>query len=275
MSENKPIIGKIVINGLLECATGLHIGASQETLQIGGLDSPVVRDPITRQPYIPGSAFRGKLRSILERILNMDPNSGVTFNRDAGMGVHRHECSNPSCKVCRLFGATAGDKEEHNLPARLAVRDIRLTDKGLAKLKEIDTGLLYTELKFENALDRVTAAANPRQIERVPAGAEFAFEMVYTVETSDKNIVLEDLKNIFMLLGIVQDDSLGGHGSRGYGKINIRFEGKPAVAARKVAYYGVAKDERSKFEKTIEADHIDAIQAELEELLNFILEAEA
>ena len=45
MLERK-VKGKIVIKGTLECLTGLHIGASKENLEIGALDSPVVRDPL-------------------------------------------------------------------------------------------------------------------------------------------------------------------------------------------------------------------------------------
>ena len=88
------------------------------------------------------------------------------------------------------------------------------------KLKKVDTGLYMTEWKFENSIDRITAAANPRQFERVPKGSIFEFEMVYTVE--DKDQAVEDLKNLAIALAILEDDALGGHGSRGYGK--IRFE---------------------------------------------------
>ena len=51
-----------------------------------------------------------------------------------------------------------------------------------------------TEWKFENSIDRVTSAANPRQFERVPAGSKFNFEMVYTVE--DETQLAEDLANL-------------------------------------------------------------------------------
>ncbi len=229
--RQKPIIGKVIIKGSLKCETGLHIGSSKDNLEIGGLDSQVVRDPVSREPYIPGSSLRGKLRSIFER------QQGVEFNRDSGQGVYRHECTDKTCPVCRLFGAT-GSKEGENQPARLAIRDIRLTGESRKMLESIDTGLQYTELKFENALDRITASANPRQIERVPAGAEFDFEMVYTVETQDKEQVVKDLQHIIGLLNMLQDDSLGGHGARGYGKVTINFsKDKPAFQIRKTGFY--------------------------------------
>ena len=116
--------------------------------------------------------------------------------------------------------------EEHtkikgrNAPARLIVRDCHLLPSSAELLKKIDTGLYMTEWKFENGLDRITAAANPRQLERVPAGSEFKFEMVYTVE--DAAQAEEDLRNLAISLAILEDDALGGHGSRGYGKISFR-----------------------------------------------------
>ncbi len=107
-----------------------------------------------------------------------------------------------------------------NAPSRILVRDCHLTEPSAEKLKEIATGLYMTEWKFENGLDRITAAANPRQLERVPAGSEFKFELVYTVENAEQ--AAEDLKNLAIALAILEDDALGGHGSRGYGK--IRFQ---------------------------------------------------
>jgi len=79
--------------------------------------------------------------------------------------------------------------------------------------------LPYTEIKWENVLDRVTSAAVPRQFERVPAGAEFALEMVFTCyEERD----LDYLRRLFSLMKLLEDDALGASGSRGYGKIEFR-----------------------------------------------------
>ena len=224
MSENrqneKPILGKVIISGILHCETGLHIGASKENLEIGAIDSPVVRDPITREPYIPGSSLKGKMRNLLEKVwsLPLNRNGGTPRNP-----IWRHECETKDqakeCKLCRLFGST-GKGGGSNWPARLIVRDAFITEDSLKKLQEIDTGLLYTEWKWENSLDRVTAAANPRQLERVPRGTEFRFEMVYTVES--ENDLEEDLENIKTALELLQMDYLGGHGSRGYGQVKIK-----------------------------------------------------
>ncbi len=239
MSENrqnvKPVLGKVIIKGMLHCETGLHIGASKENLEIGAIDSPVIRDPITREPYIPGSSLKGKMRSLLEKIITevevQKEKYPIFPNRPGGSGTNRHECNDwepddtktfPGsryCPICRLFGSTKGKKDGKNWPARLIVRDAFLTKDSRQKLEEIDTGLLYTEWKWENSLDRVTAAANPRQLERVPRGTEFKFEMAYTVESKDD--LEEDLKNIKTALELLEMDYLGGHGSRGYGQVEI------------------------------------------------------
>jgi len=244
-----PLLGKVRLNSTIALKTGLHIGGGGENLDIGGIDKPVIRDPLTRQPYLPGSSLKGKLRAILERLLNQ-PLNRVT--RSGGILLYRHECDHTSrwfvnettihegaedCPICRLFGSTGnndarvpndnGESVKHkgaNKPARILVRDCHLVNESAEELKRIDTGLFMTEWKFENGLDRVTAAANPRQIERVPAGSLFNFELVYTVENVDQ--VQEDLKNIALALAILEDDALGGHGSRGYGKIvfqNFQF----------------------------------------------------
>ncbi|MFN3740318.1 MAG: type III-A CRISPR-associated RAMP protein Csm3 [Thermodesulfovibrionales bacterium] len=218
------LLGKIVISGTLECLTGLHIGASKENMEIGAIDSPVVRDPITREPYIPGSSLKGKLRALLEKAL------GIIDRRNIGTSnnpVNIHVCDDASkainCNLCRIFGSTGKDGGK-NFPARLIVRDLSLTRESVERLADIDTGLQYTEWKFENAIDRVTSAANPRQIERIPKGAEFEFELIYNVE--DKDHLEDDLKNIKLALELLKLDSLGGHGSRGYGKIDIKFKDK-------------------------------------------------
>ncbi len=81
----KPLLGKIRITSNINVETGLHIGGGGETLDIGGIDKPVIRDPITKYPYLPGSSIKGKLRSTLERLLNKP------LNRSGGSGTYRYE----------------------------------------------------------------------------------------------------------------------------------------------------------------------------------------
>jgi len=275
----KPLLGKFRLTSTLKVETGLHIGGGGENLDIGGLDKPVIRDPLTQFPYLPGSSMKGKLRSILERVLNKP------INRHGGSGTYRYESDDlesgysevsrqlipfegaRTCQVSRVFGSTGTNcwlpasilesqgieadqnvarqtinKVEYvkvrgrNAPARLIVRDAHLTPVSATLLKKIDTGLFMTEWKFENGMDRITAAANPRQLERVPAGSEFSFELVYTVE--DTQQATEDLKNLAIALAILEDDALGGHGSRGYGKVrfhNFQFTYRDIQQYRQMA----------------------------------------
>lgn len=240
-AEKRELLGKIFIGGEIECLTGLHIGATKENMEIGALDSPVVRDPKTREPVVPGSSLKGKMRCLLEK-----STKGILPNREGGTAsnsVKRHECDSGAqaklCPVCRLFGSTKGKANgDSNFPARLKVRDCSL--RNLAELEKIDTGLYLTEWKFENALDRVTSAANPRNIERVPRGAKFSMKMVYDVD--ELASLGADLENLRLAIRLLEDDALGGHGSRGYGQVKITIS---SVECRTMDYYS-GRDENSK-----------------------------
>lgn len=202
--------------------TGLHIGASKETMKIGGIDSPIVRDPITYYPYIPGSSLKGKMRSLWEQA-NKAKNI-IDYNIESP--IQRHECEKrddaENCPVCRIFGSAKGE-----FPSRIIVRDLHLSKNSKKDLEEVDTGLEYTEWKFENVIDRITASATPRQIERIPAGSTFEFEIIYNIQNKDQ--LEDDLQNITNCIEFLQDDYLGGQGSRGYGKVtfdDLNFEVK-------------------------------------------------
>ncbi len=226
------ILGHLIIEGRIKCLTGMHIGTSSDTIEIGGIDSPVVRNPVDRMPYIPGSSLKGKMRSLIERWKAPDPSF---FNRDGGSGCKRHECDSNEeancCAVCSIFGSTGFGQgnEGSNLPGRLIVWDGTLAN--IADMTEKRSGLLYSEAKMENAIDRVTAAAHPRTIERVPAGAIFTMKMVLRVDKSFEGDAVTWQKHgdsILFLLELLEKDGLGGSISRGYGQVEVlvtRFEG--------------------------------------------------
>lgn len=191
------LLGNIVIRGTIEAKTGLHIGASADTVEIGGIDSPVIKHPKSGEPYIPGSSLKGKMRSFIEKT-SFASNKQFRFNRDKGprgMKLMQHECVDidysyqpgdnmgaQNCPVCRVYGSTGervGDKTGRNHPSRIVVRDCILDEE---EKKQIMQDNLYVfEAKMENAIDRMTAAAHPRTFERVPRGAKFTFEIVYKV----------------------------------------------------------------------------------------------
>ncbi|MBF0239928.1 MAG: type III-A CRISPR-associated RAMP protein Csm3 [SAR324 cluster bacterium] len=205
------------IRGTIEAVTGLHIGGSSMGLAIGGADSIVVRNPITAQPYIPGSSLKGKMRSLYE-LLN-----GLTDGKP---------CFNTKEPVARLFGVAVDKQDGEPVPCRLIVRDAHLSSTSEERLlNAVHTDMLYTEVKTEVVLDRFTAKAMPRQIERVPAGSFFDFEIVITLYNIDeaqkvggqksyKDLYLDVLKQCMMIL---QEDYIGGSGSRGYGQIRFHL----------------------------------------------------
>lgn len=187
---------KIIYTGTITLKTGLHIGGTNAALNIGGPDNFVIRNPINNIPYIPGSSLKGKMRSLIE-ITTGD----LSSNSVAG----------------RLFGcATPAEKR----PSRLIVRDAEL-DVSHPEMFE-NTDMFYTESKTETSIDRITAVSNPRTIERVPAGARFKLNMVLNIfEGEDEQELIKTLKKGIDLL---HDDYLGGHGSRGYGQVEIQLE---------------------------------------------------
>ena len=197
---------KLVIEGTIVLKTGMHISGSSDFSAIGAIDSPVVRDTLTRLPLIPGSSLKGKMRYLLAKELN----NGILLN----------EPNNDQDEILRLFGSSEKDKIRR---ARLKFNDIKLSN--LAELETFNVS--STEVKFENTIDRKTAVANPRQIERVIAGSKFDFEIFYNLD--DIKEVEKDFENIKQGFDLLEFDYLGGHGTRGSGR--IAFENLSVITA--------------------------------------------
>lgn len=225
-NTNYPIFkANIILKGKIECLTGLHIGGSKEKLEIGGVDSPVLRNPQTSYPYIPGSSLKGKLRSLLEFSIP----SALLINGGKLGDVSQHE------QIVRLFGIGADEKdkakEKDSLykvgTTRLIIRDCNPDETTIKMWKNMDSELLYTEYKPENTIDRLTSAANPRFIERVVAGSFFNFEIIYGVYEMSENEtdkIKEDLKNLLTALRLLENNFLGKSGTRGYGQVKFHLE---------------------------------------------------
>jgi len=221
------LIGKLILEGELHCDTGLHIGAGKGSLEIGGSDNPVVKDALGH-PYIPGSSLRGKIRSLLEQFSGAAvPAELVYLSRRRGQEVRIHQSDRPDDDICLLFGRNSGRMERvtgepvesHNAsPARLAVFDAPLELESItASMREnLDDEL--TEVKNENAIDRITSQANPRTLERVPAGARFRVRFIMDVLCDEDAPLFGQLVQGLRLL---EDDALGGGGSRGSGRVRL------------------------------------------------------
>lgn len=211
------------IQGQITLLSGLHIGAGDSGLHIGGTDSPVIKHPHTDQPYIPGSSIKGKLRSLLEWYTGV---VGYTEGKPLSMGSYTklptgHE---QAAQLLKLFGVSGSDKlTDEQLShgfglTRLSVADANLNSEYAKSIKDAD--MPFTEVKFENSINRLSGTAdNPRNIERVPAGAMFDFAMHIKVFSCDQQAVLEDM--ILTGLKLIEADALGGSGSRGYGRVKF------------------------------------------------------
>lgn len=195
---------KIEISGIIEVLTGMHIGGSAEFSAIGAVDSPTVRDVKTGKPMIPGSSLKGKLRTLLARQysdINYLPNA---HNDDVD-------------RITRLFGHTKNDKQG----VKAKVGRILFSDLFLSNYEEFDgMGMDYTEVKFENTINRITAIASPRQIERAVKGTEYGLSLIYNVENPDD--IEEDFETLRDGFKLLTYDYIGGSGSRGYGRVAVK-----------------------------------------------------
>lgn len=207
-----------ILTGRIHVLTGLHIGAGKDAIEIGGIDSPVVKNPYTSEPYIPGSSLKGKLRCLMEWATDRIHPKGDTWD---GGDIQDHEelVRDP---VLRIFGTT--NKAWTGGPTRLIVRDCSLNEAWSTGI--VQRGLSFTEEKFENNINRIQGKAGVgiRKTERVPAGALFDLVMVYRVfDTGDEgSLDLKYFGELLKVMRLLEYDALGGSGSRGYGR--IRFE---------------------------------------------------
>jgi CRISPR-associated protein Csm3 len=204
------------LTGLIRVETGLHIGAGFESAAIGEVDFPVVRHPATREPYIPGSSLKGRMRALIEwKLGKVGANGGAA-------------CACGDCPACRVFGSpTVGasgetKKAERRGPTRLIVRDSFVTPESRARFRADYVPMI--EEKAETQVNRLSASANPRILERAVPGLEFGLEILYRIIDTDDGGA-RDAENwdkvVLTALGMVRADALGGGSSRGNGKVEF------------------------------------------------------
>lgn len=202
------MFAKIEISGTIKIVTGLHIGGSSAFSAIGAVDSPEIMDTRTNQPMIPGSSLKGKMRALLAKQYN----TAIAKTADDD-----EEC------LTNLFGSAKSKKESRVL----------FTDMFLDNLDELKRAGLTgaTEVKFENSISRMTAVANPRQIERVVRGAQFPMQLIYEyTDKTDEETLLQDFRILKEGFKLLEYDYLGGSGSRGYGRIKfLDLDAEPVI----------------------------------------------
>lgn len=208
------------LTGILELVTGLHIGSGNNEMHIGGTDNPVIKHPLTLEPYIPGSSIKGKIRSLLEWELGIvTEGSPLGFKHIAKFNNAAEQTR--AKDILRLFGgAPEGSGQDMKLveeigPTRLAFWDCSLEKAWVEKMN--NRNLLLTETKMENTIDRIQGVAtNPRNTERAPAGARFVFNLTLRVHDGE-----DLLPTVLRGLKLLELTGLGGSGSRGYGKLKF------------------------------------------------------
>ncbi len=212
------------ISGRIILKSGLHIGAGDTEMHIGGTDNPVVKHAHTNEPYIPGSSIKGKVRSLLElrsglmRHTGGKPVSAKTLKLDL-TETEKIQAE----KILKIFGTSGADGEAAAFigPSRASFADCLLNQES--RLMTRASSLPHTEVKSENSIDRIRGVAeNPRFTERVIAGLAFDFTIsLKTMDTDQDNdlhgFLLEGLK-------LLELDALGGSGSRGYGRVEFQFD---------------------------------------------------
>ncbi len=199
------------ISAILELVSGLHIGGSKDTIEIGGNDQPIIRNPLTQEPYIPGSSLKGKMRTLLEWKLGyIDPDGKPYSGKN-----NPDDKDNP---IIRIFGTTKNNIDFG--PTRIIVNDANLTVNWKENIYK--NGANITEDKYENSINRLKGTAdNPRPIERVVPGVQFDFSISYRDFELEEGYMTDEKHFDYVLLGLflLEQDVLGGSGSRGCGRI--------------------------------------------------------
>jgi CRISPR-associated protein Csm3 len=214
----KRLIRHIPVRGVYKAVTGLRIGAGGGGLEIGGLDNPIIRHPVTKEPYVPGSSLKGKMRSLLE-VNGFTVGGRPKPNPETNPKLPACGCG--TCAVCWLFGC--GDAPNAQEPTRFLFRDSYILGEDMERLKELlEDGIFYSEVKAEVVMSRRTGRVGrggPRPVDRIAAGTRLHFEMSVRVFEGDNE---EDMKQALVnAVRLLEQEGLGGSVSRGYGKVQF------------------------------------------------------
>ncbi|MBA3008074.1 MAG: type III-A CRISPR-associated RAMP protein Csm3 [Proteobacteria bacterium] len=216
------LVNMTTITGRIKLESGLHIGAGDTELRIGGTDNPVIKHPHTGEPYIPGSSLKGKIRALLEmrsgllaKAGNGKPLSASILKKDLSATEQKEAVA-----ILKLFGVSGADDQDTQKigPTRAAFADSSLSNTSREEVKAGNWSCF--EVKSENSIDRIRGVAeNPRFTERVVAGLAFDFSITIKEMEGD-----EDLRTLLLEgMKLLEHDALGGSGSRGYGRVRFEF----------------------------------------------------
>ena len=235
---------KIIMRGTVEPLTALHIGW-QRSFDPAASDAPVIKDP-AGNPFIPGSSFKGILRSFIEGFLegaDLPDNLRPCFPTDNQLCIDDKEIeaikirvagekqegkeisvepeiakyiTGKACPVCRLFGNTY-------MGSKVKIKDM-----------PINHGWHYSFLRVRDGvvIDRDNRTARD--------GGKYDFETVspgvtFSLEIMGDNLDPEEKGLIFIAFDLISQGfaSLGGNVSRGTGRIKIDITGIEVLNTRR------------------------------------------
>lgn len=180
---------------VLRIVDGLHIdpGGPPEKGPADQDVAPVVRDPRTQRPVVPGSSLKGILRSRAEYLCRV---SGVPVCLNEPCG---------QCRPCRIFGH--GGVDGAGVRGRIAVLDAEITDADV-------------QLRQHAAIDRFTGGAPDKLLftDQVVVAGTFPLRV--------ERLAPLDPADLALLCAVVADldDGLvgiGGRTTRGYGTVRV------------------------------------------------------
>ncbi len=241
---------RLNLSGEVETLTAIRIGAGRSTAVVGS-DLPVVRDT-AGFPYIPGSSFKGVLRSYVESVLRSFTNDkhivcnpvdddkqcinrsnmqDLRKKREAGLKnpQERHNWTDQefskkilkdTCWVCQLFGSLW-------YASKLQIRDLHV---------QPDIWFDQYQQRDGVAIDRDTETASEGKLydyEVVPAGVLFDFKAI--VDNA------EDWQLGMLYIGLSAFEkgelTIGGGSSRGLGVIELSLETATYIDSSNIIKY--------------------------------------
>jgi CRISPR-associated RAMP protein (TIGR02581 family) len=224
---------RLEITGILETVTALRISAGRSTEPIGS-DLPVIKDALDR-PLIPGSSFKGALRSRLESFLRgINPTFAANPALETEWSITQERMSNfKNEQIIKKDKLQEKEEKLHKfiientdlisllfgspwLSSKLQIRDLTV-------YKPEDNWFGQYQKRDGVSIDRDTETAADGKLydfQVVPAGTPFIFHAV--VENAD------DWELGLLMIGLHQFETeqipLGGGRSRGLGVVKLTID---------------------------------------------------
>lgn len=232
---------RYLFKGLLVMQTGLHIGGGRASLSPS--DSPVVLTP-TGHPFIPGSSFKGALRSTVEKLVPELPDSAklsscalIELPEDQQIKETEQEGGPKSCPTVRQRGIVKVrreweqkgkdyDMEQRDFP--FLCNTCRLFGSPFAASRINANDLYLASDEWAGGIQIRDGVAIDRDSETAKDGLKYDFEVVPASATFNLHIMLENATAMdLQLISIGLSEfvhgfaMIGGKRSRGLGACEL------------------------------------------------------